>query len=196
MRTRLAFSATPLVDSIIDALDNLDQHANPIVDDSDAWSVQTHLIPTQQITTSPADLHISQLTSGQQTTPAHVLTGLDQARQQFGLTGIGQTVAIIDTGIAYDHIALGGGFGPNYRVVGGYDFAENDANPYDDAPAGFHGTGVAGVVGGTATGVAPALILLPYASLTILGRVRYSPSNLRCVGFITTTKTSRIQSRL
>ena len=38
----------------------------------------------------------------------------------------GQTVAVIDTGIAYDHTSLGNGFGSGYRVIGGWDFAEND----------------------------------------------------------------------
>jgi len=83
--------------------------------------------------------------------------------ESFGLAGFGQTVAIIDTGIAYDHYALGGGLGLNYRVVGGWDFAENDANPYDDGPGGFHGTHVAGIVGSdddTYTGVAPNVDLV------------------------------------
>ncbi|TWT80051.1 Subtilisin E precursor [Planctomycetes bacterium CA13] len=74
------------------------------------------------------------------------------------LDGSGQTIAVIDSGVAWDHVALGGGFGPGYRVVGGWDFAENDAIPYDDGPAGFHGTHVAGIVAGKSdafTGVAP-----------------------------------------
>src|SRR5689334_12870887 len=55
-------------------------------------------------------------------------TGLSTVQTAFGLTGIGQTVAVIDSGIAYDHPALGGGFGTSYRVVGGWDFTEeNDA---------------------------------------------------------------------
>jgi subtilisin family serine protease len=97
---------------------------------------------------------------------AHNLTGLDQARQDFGFTGAGQTVAVIDSGIAYDHYALGGGFGANYRVVGGWDFTEeNDANPYDDGPSGSHGTHVAGIIGATANssgdvGVAPGVDLV------------------------------------
>ena len=68
------------------------------------------------------------------------ITGLTQVRNDYGFVGAGQTVAVIDSGIAYDHYALGGGLGANYRVVGGWDFAENDANPYDDGPAGAHGT--------------------------------------------------------
>ncbi len=97
---------------------------------------------------------------------AHVLTGLNQASQDFGFTGAGQTVAVIDSGIAYDHYALGGGFGPGYRVVGGWDFTEeNDANPYDDGPAGSHGTHVSGIIGSTGNssgdvGVAPGVDLV------------------------------------
>lgn len=72
---------------------------------------------------------------------------IDPASTTYGFTGGSQTVAVIDTGIAWDHYALGGGFGEDYRVVGGWDFAENDANPYDDGPAGFHGTHVAGIIG-------------------------------------------------
>ena len=77
--------------------------------------------------------------------------------------GAGQTVAVIDSGIAWDHYALGGGFGKGNRVVGGWDFAENDANPYDDGPAGYHGTHVAGVIGSTdsnAQGVATGVDLV------------------------------------
>lgn len=66
---------------------------------------------------------------------------------QFGLNGSGQTIAIIDSGIAWDHAAFGNGYGEGHKVVGGWDFAENDANPYDDGPAGFHGTHVAGIIG-------------------------------------------------
>lgn len=68
---------------------------------------------------------------------------------QYGLDGAGQTVAVIDSGIAWDHYALGGGFGAGHKVVGGWDFAENDADPYDDGPAGFHGSHVAGIIGST-----------------------------------------------
>lgn len=80
------------------------------------------------------------------------------AHDRYGLDGTGQTVAIIDSGVAYDHLALGGGIGSDYRVVGGYDFAELDNDPYDDT--GFHGTHVAGIVGSsdeTYTGLAPGV---------------------------------------
>lgn len=67
--------------------------------------------------------------------------------RDYGFTGDGQTVVVIDSGIAYDHVSLGGGYGNGYQVVGGWDFAENDADPYDDGPGGFHGTHVAGIIG-------------------------------------------------
>ena len=94
---------------------------------------------------------------------AYYQTGPDAVRAQYGFTGAGQTVAVIDSGIAYDDAALGGGFGSGYKVVGGWDFANNDANPYDDGPAGGHGTNVAGIIGSTdATnlGVAPGVDLV------------------------------------
>ncbi len=83
---------------------------------------------------------------------AHGSTGLIGVRNDYGFIGTGQTVAIIDSGIAWNHTALGGGLGANYRVVGGWDFTENDADPYDDGPWGSHGTHVAGIVGANRTG--------------------------------------------
>ena len=67
------------------------------------------------------------------------------------------TVAVIDTGVDYNNPALGGGFGPGAKVVAGYDFADNSANP--DAPTSSqHGTAVAGLIGSddpSDPGVAP-----------------------------------------
>lgn len=98
-----------------------------------------------------------------QTTAAPDQFGLSQMREQYGLDGKGQTVAVIDTGIAWDHYALGSGFGNGHKVVGGWDFAENDENPYDDGPAGYHGTHVSGIVASEAVGnwgVAPGVDLV------------------------------------
>src|SRR5690606_28477453 len=50
---------------------------------------------------------------------AHQMSGLDRARADYGFDGRGQTVVVIDTGIAWDHPALGGGLGDGYRVLGG-----------------------------------------------------------------------------
>jgi subtilisin family serine protease len=94
---------------------------------------------------------------------AHNQTGLTQVQTEYGFRGQNQTVAIIDSGIAYSHYALGGGLGNGYRVVGGFDFTEGDSDPYDDGPEGGHGTHVAGIVGGDAgsnSGVAPDVDLV------------------------------------
>jgi hypothetical protein len=82
--------------------------------------------------------------------------------------GRGMRVAIIDTGIDYTHPDLGGGFGPGYKVEGGYDFVNNDSNPMDD---NGHGTHVAGIVAanGTLKGVAPGADLLAYKALDFKG---------------------------
>lgn len=78
---------------------------------------------------------------------------------QANITGKGVLVAMIDTGVNYHHPDLvkqmwnGGATYPNH----GYDFADNDNDPVDEAG---HGTCTAGIVAGDgtsgkATGVAP-----------------------------------------
>ncbi len=80
------------------------------------------------------------------------------------VSGFGIVVAVIDTGIDYTHPDLGAGFGSGYKVAGGYDFYNNDADPMDD---NGHGTHVAGIVAasGGVTGVAPDVALLAYKAL-------------------------------
>lgn len=79
----------------------------------------------------------------------HDQTGVNHVYEDYGFDGEGQTVVVIDSGIAWDHYALGGGYGEGYKVVGGWDFAENDADPFDDPGAGYHGTHVSGIIGST-----------------------------------------------
>jgi minor extracellular serine protease Vpr len=95
------------------------------------------------------------------------MTGVDIAQNELGLTGRGVRVAIVDTGIDYNHPDLGGCFGPGCRVEKGYDlvgdaFNANDAVPIiapdpDPDDCAGHGTHVAGIVGanGGIRGVAP-----------------------------------------
>jgi hypothetical protein len=85
------------------------------------------------------------------------------------LTGHGIRVAVIDTGIDYNHPDLGGGFGPGYKVVRGYDFHNGDDDPMDDYG---HGTHVAGIVAanGGLKGVAPDASLYAYKVLDEEGR--------------------------
>jgi subtilisin family serine protease len=89
------------------------------------------------------------------------MTGADIAQSRLGYTGRGVHVAVIDSGIDYDHPDLGGCFGPGCRVTNGYDlvgddYDEEESDPQwqpvphpdsdpDDCQA--HGTHVAGILG-------------------------------------------------
>ncbi|MFN2240137.1 MAG: S8 family serine peptidase, partial [Thermoanaerobaculia bacterium] len=89
--------------------------------------------------------------------------------QNLGVRGAGIIVAVIDTGIDYNHPALGGGFGPGFKVAGGWDFVDDDADPMD---TNGHGTHVAGTVAANAPhliGVAPDATLLAYRVLGTSG---------------------------
>jgi subtilisin family serine protease len=102
------------------------------------------------------------------------MTGADIAQSELGLTGRGVRVAVIDSGIDYDHPDLGGCFGPGCRVAKGFDlvgdaFNANDASPVptpDPFPddCGGHGTHVSGIIGanGTIKGVAPGVTFHAY----------------------------------
>ncbi|MFA4956987.1 MAG: S8 family serine peptidase [Candidatus Methanoperedens sp.] len=94
--------------------------------------------------------------------------GANYVWNTFGYTGTGIKVAIIDTGINYNHPDLGGGFGPGKKVADGYDFVNNDAFPMDD---NGHGTHVAGIVAanGGIIGVAPGATLFAVKVLDSAG---------------------------
>lgn len=91
-----------------------------------------------------------------------------------GTRGGGVVVAVIDTGVDYRHPALGGGIGPGFRVVGGYDFINNDADPMDDQGHGTHVAGIVGASSATLVGVAPEATLLAYKVLDGTGRGEFS----------------------
>jgi hypothetical protein len=154
---RLALSAMPWI-----PVDIAPVHVDPL-ESYDSMIVH-HNVLESQVALPPIAPHLAE---------AHQRTGWNQVQSQFGLKGTGQTVAVIDSGIAFNHVALGGGFGANHRVVGGWDFAENDANPFDDAPAGFHGTHVAGIIGanqGAKQGVAPNVDFVALRAFTDSGQ--------------------------
>lgn len=169
LEDRLVMSADPLGGLLGGSV-----HHHAIADDPAAPTVEQHQIghhaeqapdfwinPNEQY---DLEQHVQQIE--QHLASAHNQTGLIQVQNDYGFFGGGQTVAVIDSGVAYTHYALGGGFGSGYRVVGGYDFTESGADaldPYDDGPNGGHGTHVSGIVGGNAgsnSGVAPQVDLV------------------------------------
>jgi subtilisin family serine protease len=60
--------------------------------------------------------------------------------------GQGVAIAICDTGVDYTHPMLGGGGFPNSKVIGGYDYGDNDSDPF---PIEAHGTCCAGIAAGS-----------------------------------------------
>jgi minor extracellular serine protease Vpr len=124
--------------------------------------------------------------SGVDVATALAMTGADIVQQELGLTGQGIRVAIMDTGIDYNHPDLGGCFGPGCRVVTGWDFvgdAFNAGDPENRTPVpgadpmdcNGHGTHVAGIVGANAassdgvTGVAPGVTFGAYKVFGCVG---------------------------
>ncbi len=77
-----------------------------------------------------------------------------------GIDGEGVKIAVIDTGVDYNHPDLLG-WGPDGKVVGGYNFIQEDEPPLD---TNGHGTQVAGVIAadGEKSGVAPKAKILAY----------------------------------
>lgn len=83
-----------------------------------------------------------------------------QYPHSLGYNGSGIRIAVIDTGVDYNHPDLFG-FGQNGKVVGGFDFIENDDSPLD---TNGHGTEVAGIIAanGKMKGIAPQAKILAY----------------------------------
>lgn len=101
------------------------------------------------------------------------ILGVDQVQQIQNidgqiLDGTGTTIGVVDTGVDYRHADLGGCLGANCKVIGGYDFSNNDADPLDDHG---HGTHVAATAAGRgkyvdSTGVTrPLLGMAPGAKI-------------------------------
>lgn len=75
-------------------------------------------------------------------------------------TGKGIRIAIFDTGINFGHPALGGGVGPNFKIIFAKDFVNNQSNPVDYLGHGTHVAGIAAGKSNSFNGVAPDADLL------------------------------------
>ena len=77
-----------------------------------------------------------------------------------GIDGTGIKIAVIDTGVDFNHPDLFG-WGPNGKVIGGYNFIQENQLPMD---TNGHGTKVAGIIAadGSVLGVAPKAKILAY----------------------------------
>ncbi|PVG01025.1 subtilisin-like protease [Serendipita vermifera] len=106
----------------------------------------------------------------------HVPTGVQRLHEE-GILGAGVKIAIIDTGVDYNHPVLGPqGFGPGHKVIGGYDFVGDDYDGLntpkpdpDPMDCNSHGTHVAGIIGANIgsnpygiIGSAPSASILAY----------------------------------
>lgn len=77
------------------------------------------------------------------------------------ITGSGQSVCVIDTGIDYTHNNFGDCSNTSFldgdcdKVIGGYDFVNSDNDPYDDHGHGTHCAGIIASNHSTYRGIAP-----------------------------------------
>ncbi|KFM14757.1 Subtilisin J protein [Marine Group I thaumarchaeote SCGC AAA799-O18] len=78
----------------------------------------------------------------------------------YGYDGSGIIISVIDTGVDFNHPDLFG-FGTDGKIIGGYDFVDNDQTPED---TDGHGTQVAGIIAsnGSLRGIAPNSKILAY----------------------------------
>jgi len=83
------------------------------------------------------------------------------------LNGSDIGICIIDTGVDYTHPALGGSFG--VKVIAGYDFVNNDADPMDDQGHGTHCAGIAASEDQTYKGTAYGAKIIAVKSLDSTG---------------------------
>jgi subtilisin family serine protease len=144
----------------------------------DGFAVRLPAAAAAQLTRLPGVVAVEpdQVVQGRPTkavAPTGLPWGLDRIDQRAlplngsygsGGTGAGVRAYVVDTGIRRDHTDLAG------RVAGGYDAV--DGGTADDCNG--HGTHVAGTIGGTAEGVAPAVTLVPVRVLDCSGSGAYS----------------------
>ncbi|RKO92857.1 peptidase S8/S53 domain-containing protein [Blyttiomyces helicus] len=174
LRWARVFSGIGVVVENVEALDRI----AALEGVKNVWPVLNYAHPSYVVedSSSPSHLQRRDIAANNLThvTKAQTL-GLDKLNKP--LDGNGVLVGLIDTGIDYNHPALGGGLGAGHKVVLGYDFVGDSYDPDTGSPAvpdadpmdcAGHGTHVAGIVAATdpqnigILGVAPRASLAAY----------------------------------
>ncbi|RYP09118.1 hypothetical protein DL764_001485 [Monosporascus ibericus] len=143
------------------------------------WPVRIHEIPKDElIWAGNAEAARSSLRKrqepGNDTFSPHVMTQVDKLRAE-GFTGAGIRIGVVDSGVDYNHPALGGCFGEGCLISYGTDLVGDEYNggntPVPDPDplesCGSHGTHVAGIIAAQEnelgfTGAAPGVTLGMY----------------------------------
>jgi len=98
----------------------------------------------------------------------------DLTVNEINISGAGQTVCIIDSGVDYNHPIFGGCYGANNvsstcQIIGGYNFVNDNEDPMDDYG---HGTHVAGIIASSDNiykGVSPNVKIISIKALDDTG---------------------------
>ncbi|KAI8147341.1 peptidase S8/S53 domain-containing protein [Fennellomyces sp. T-0311] len=133
-----------------------------------------HMVPKPRVVTSTS---VDEISAASMLLP-HKQTQVDRVHAELKNTGAGIKIGLVDTGVDYMHPALGGGFGPGYKIRYGRDLVGDnfdqrkgipptpDDDPMDSCKPTKqdpgHGTHLAGIIAGKSenfTGVAPDAIL-------------------------------------
>ncbi|KAF2652507.1 serine endopeptidase [Lophiostoma macrostomum CBS 122681] len=145
------------------------------------WPVRVYSVPKDEVVWKGSDKNIADAAlrrrrapNGNDTFSPHVMTQVNQLRAE-GVTGEGIRIAVIDTGVDYDHPALGGCFGDGCLVSYGTDLVGDNYTGFntpvpDDDPddqCEGHGSHVAGIIAAQTngfgfTGAAPGVTLGAY----------------------------------
>ncbi|GJJ75931.1 hypothetical protein EMPS_08289 [Entomortierella parvispora] len=133
------------------------------------------LLSVTPITLVALPKQINPVTRSALVTSALNMTGVTRVHAELGLTGKDVRVGIIDTGIDFNHPALGGCFGGGCKVAFGWDFVgdnfnghnklEPSSHPLDCAGHGTHVAGIVAAENDIVRGVAPEALLGAYRVL-------------------------------